>query len=148
MRRLRDYVQLDLVQPIELRGKATRYARSELLRVFAIRRMRAEHASLPQIKQKLRAVSERDLEAWLRTTPLPPEAAAALGFNVEVAKSEPEAPSHVVMVQGSSTWQRVPLLPGLELMIAADASQAVLRAAQRVCEEFIPSRSATNTANT
>jgi hypothetical protein len=36
-----------------------------------------------------------------------------------------------------STWQRVCLLPGLELMIAADASPVVLSAARRICEEYV-----------
>jgi DNA-binding transcriptional MerR regulator len=147
-RRIRFYLEHRLIEPSEFRGTATRYQRRELLRVLGIARLRAETgANLAEIKRKLDGLGDRDLEAWLRTQPLPLEAAAALGFPISRAHSEPSAhaPDAAVstlkgqagVAQTGSTWQRVCLLPGLELMLAADASPAVMRAARRICEEYV-----------
>jgi hypothetical protein len=35
------------------------------------------------------------------------------------------------------TWQRVRLLPGLELMVRSDASPAVRRAAQSIYDDYV-----------
>jgi hypothetical protein len=40
----------------------------------------------------------------------------------------------------STTWQRIALLPGLELLIDAAASPAVRRAAQSICAEYVGGR--------
>jgi DNA-binding transcriptional MerR regulator len=154
VRRLRHYVQLGLIQPSEFRGTATRYQRRELLRVLGIQRMRAEQASMVKIKQTLQTLSDHELEAWLRTGPLSNEAAAALGPASQVASGISLAlaesgragagAANAGFGVDSSTWQRVCLLPGLELMIAANASPAVIRAAQSICDEYLarPSSSA------
>jgi DNA-binding transcriptional MerR regulator len=147
VRRLRHYVQMDLIQPSEFRGTATRYQRRELLRLLGIQRMRAEHASLSKIKHTLQPLSDQELEGWLRTGPLSAEAAAALGpatqaasaaslALAEGARARPDA-ANAGLGMDSSTWQRVCLLPGLELMIAANASPAVMRAAQSICDEYL-----------
>jgi hypothetical protein len=35
------------------------------------------------------------------------------------------------------SWQRIALLPGLELLLRADAKEAARSAAQRICEEYV-----------
>jgi hypothetical protein len=148
VRRIRNHLEHRLIEPTEVRGIATRYQRRELLRVLGIARLRAEtSANLTAIKRKLDALGDRDLEAWLRTQPLPPAAAAALGFPMPAAhrKSTAYGPGGLApasnLQPGSarigSTRQRVSLLPGLELMIAADASPAALNAAHRIWEEYV-----------
>jgi DNA-binding transcriptional MerR regulator len=143
VRRLRYYVQIKLLQSSEFRGTATRYQRLELLRALGIQRLRAERASLLTIKQTLHALGERELEAWLRAGPLPPEAASALGLATDLASAPAINVSaradamHAAVAPGSSTWQRVTLLPGLELMIATDASPVVQRAARSICAEYV-----------
>jgi DNA-binding transcriptional MerR regulator len=80
VRRLRDYVFRDLIQPIERRGTATRYARGQLVRLMAIKRLRAElDLTLADIKREMDAKGERELEAWILTGPLPSTVLAALG---------------------------------------------------------------------
>lgn len=141
VRRLRYYVEHRLIEPMEFRGTATRYPRRELLRVLGFVRLRAETgAKLAVIKRKLDMLGERELEEWLSTQPVPAEAAAALGMSLNAnapgdASPAPSASSR----SAASTWQRVCLLPGLELMIAAQATPAVLRAADRICKEYIGS---------
>jgi len=34
-------------------------------------------------------------------------------------------------------WQRITLLPGLELFLRADAPEAARSAAQRICDEYV-----------
>ena len=150
VRRIRNYLEHRLIAPTEFRGTATRYPRRELMRVLGIARLRAETgANLAEIKRKLDELGERDLEAWLQTQPLPLPAAAALGFRPASAGVATMAPKlQAAGAHARSTWQRVSLLPGLELMIAADASPAVLSAAQRICEEYVgPVESAQATPN-
>jgi DNA-binding transcriptional MerR regulator len=159
VRRIRYYLEHRLIEPIEFRGTATRYQRRELLRVLGIARLRAETgANLAEIRRKLDGLGDRDLEAWLRTQPLPLAAAAALGFaSPPGAQTSPSAngssaPAPVLkdrvgVAKNGSTWQRVSLLPGLELMIAADASPAVLSAANQICEVYArPTEPASNRA--
>jgi DNA-binding transcriptional MerR regulator len=152
VRRLRYYVQLDLIEPSEFRGTSTRYQRRELLRLLGVLRMQsAARLSLAEIKRKLQLLSEPELEAWLVSQPLPPTAAAALGLSLSdaVAVRSPDDPTHAGSVsaagslgQGGSTWQRIQLLPGLELMLCADASPAVRRAARSICDEYLGAASA------
>lgn len=132
-RKLRNYLEHRLIVPSEFRGTATRYQRRELLRALAVARLRAETgATLAEIKRKLDVLGDRELEAWLATKPLPPAAAALLHV---ATPADATPPSPAGPLHGASTWQRVSLLPGLELMIAADASPLVLRAAQKMCED-------------
>jgi DNA-binding transcriptional MerR regulator len=158
LRTLRYYVQLGLLRPLEFRGTATRYPRRELLRLLGIPRMRAEtRASLAEIKRKLDALADPELEAWLLSGPLPPGAAAALEapgraaadiprFDASRAagNSEPctfdagtSAPVSRHERGPVETWQRVCLLPGLELMLRSDASPAVRRAAQSIYDDYV-----------
>jgi DNA-binding transcriptional MerR regulator len=127
--RLRYYVQLKLLRPLEFRGAATRYPRRELLRLLGILRMRSEtRASLAEIKQKLDTLTDPELEGWLLAGPLPAAAAAALGVpaadsprfvaSPAAGNSEPcafdggtSAPVARRERAAVETWQRVCLLP-------------------------------------
>jgi DNA-binding transcriptional MerR regulator len=153
VRRLRHYIDLNLLEPLEFRGTATRYPRRALLRLLATLRLRAESRfGLTEIKRKLDALGDNELQAWLQSGPLTPAAAAALGL----ASPTPAAVSgtdHTRSTRGnhgkadttqptplcasSSTWQRIVLLPGLELMISSEASPVVRRAAQSICAEYV-----------
>jgi hypothetical protein len=45
--------------------------------------------------------------------------------------------SNYTRPRAKRTRPSVCLLPGLELMLAADASPVVVRAAQRICDEYV-----------
>jgi DNA-binding transcriptional MerR regulator len=154
VRTLRYYVQLKLLEPSEFRGTITRYQRLELLRLLGILRMKSEaRVSLSEIRRKLRALSERELEAWLATGPVPAAAAAALGITVESARSgslggAAETSGETPLLSSNhsparlgrgpvETWHRVCLLPGLELMVSCDATPATMRAAQSICDDYV-----------
>lgn len=155
VRRLRDYVFRDLIQPLERRGTATRYPRSQLVRVMAIKRMRAESGlELAVIKRRMDAMGERELEAWILTAPLPDAVTRALGrldappgegqpgiagsasrgrqFNATGAAGAEHASTNLPL----DAWYHVELLPGLVLQVRATASPAVKSAAKRICDEY------------
>lgn len=145
IRTLRYYLQVGLIQPVELRGNATRYARRELLRLLYILRAKAAPGSkLKAIKRDLDALGESDLEAWLLRQPVAPNVLEALGLKARSATPAPLAAfGGVAALSTLSTeaWQRVRLLPGLELMVSAEASTEVKGIAQQICSLALGSRS-------
>lgn len=161
VRRLRDYVFRDLIQPLERRGTATRYPRSQLVRVMAIKRMRAEEGlNLDEIKRRMDAMGERELEAWIAAGPLPSAVLQALGLATGQAGTNAAGaassngggtlpwPGSAVAGQeraaagntAVAAWYHVQLLPGLVLQFSATASPAVKSAAKRICDEYLPTR--------
>jgi DNA-binding transcriptional MerR regulator len=151
IRTLRYYVQLDLLEPSEFRGNITRYQRRELLRLVGVLRLQAEtRLTLIDIKRKLHDMDESQLENWLRTGAMPPLAADALGIAIATptAVQAHNVPASVELTQDTSgqlqgsgdkaeAWQRIHLLPGLELMVSADASPIALRVAQRIWADYV-----------
>ena len=143
VRTLRNYVTKGLLTPTEFRGTATRYQRREVLRLLAAMRARKEtKLTLDEIKRKLDALAESELEAWLRKGPLPAPASAALGIVPEPAPRDVDAEADPIRALERwqpqlDTWQRIRLLPGLELMLGPTASPAAMRAAQKICGEYL-----------
>lgn len=136
IRTLRYYLERGLIEPLEFRGTATRYSRRELLRVLGIIRIQAEtRASLSDIKRRLDELSTRELEDWLRTQPLPPTVTEALGIQGPgpTVRSSEALPT----MANTAMWQRITLLPGLELLVAAAASPAVQRAARSIYADYV-----------
>jgi DNA-binding transcriptional MerR regulator len=145
LRTVRYYVELGLLQPIELRGTATRYARRELFRLLCVLRMKtAPGSSLSAIKKELDTLDEDELEAWLSSEPLPQAVAAALGLDDPSALVgrrpvlEPSpVPFGLSRVPALETWHRIRLLPGLELMVSSEASAAVRGIAQKIYQDCV-----------
>ena len=140
VRTLRNYVTAGLITPLELRGTSTRYARRELLRLLAVLRGRKEtKLTLAAMKQKLDAFAEGDLEAWLRAGPVPPLASAALGFPPEAPReTEPSAERSLERWSAQTeTWQRIQLLPGMDLLLGPNPSPAVTGAARAICAQYL-----------
>ena len=138
IRRLRDYVFRDLIQPIERRGTATRYDRAQLVRLMAIKRLRAEsELELADIRRRMDAMGERELEAWLANGPLPPSVLEALGGSPVATKPDGASETSPSENPAFIAWHHVQLLPGLTLQVSASASPAVRAAAKRIYEEYI-----------
>src|SRR5262249_34822976 len=128
VRTLRNYIGAGIIQPLEFRGTATRYARRDFLRLLRLLRMytTAHKLRLSEIKRELDALSDNELEAWVITQPLSPTVAAALGV-VPVVPGEATSKGNQDAIRGivAEGWQRFRLLPGLELSVSVDASAAV-----------------------
>ena len=83
---------------------------------------------------------ERVLEARVRTVPLPAPVMAALGLTPPPAAPDLEPPTGDALARYGSqleTWERIQLLPGLELMLGPHASLAAKRAASKICGEYL-----------
>jgi DNA-binding transcriptional MerR regulator len=155
VRRIRYYVEHSLIRPLEIRGTATRYQRTELLRLLAISRIRTEKTwKLDALKRELERLGEDELERLVLASPLPPAAAAALG----VTPSAVPSTTHDLMgnvrwglarensnsiepfpglAESVETWHHVELLPGLKLLVSSKASSAVRSVAKKIWDEFL-----------
>jgi DNA-binding transcriptional MerR regulator len=101
-RAVRYYLGQGLLPAAEFRGGSTRYGEEHLLRLRAIQRLRAEE------RLRLRAIRVR----------LAKLSAAGAGAALP--------PSEVGDLVGA-LWERIPLLPGLELHLRRDAAPLVRR---------------------
>lgn len=144
-RTVRYYVQRGLLPAPAFRGKDTSYSREHLVRLKAIRRLQEAFLPLDAIAVELARRSLEELEALAATKDgraVTKDGAAKDGA-ADVTKDGPyrsvgerqkeagEASSAVVR-----TYQRIELLPGLELAVALDAPDASVRAAERIIEDF------------
>jgi DNA-binding transcriptional MerR regulator len=142
-RTIRYYVEQGLLGRPEFRGTATRYQRSHLLRLLAIQRLKSEGVpSLSAIKQRIDAAGEAELLAAVSARP--PSTAVATALGLPVSGAAPVSTQSASMVSGGAAaapeeaeltgeaWRRVLLLPGLELLLAEDASPAVRQVARQI----------------
>jgi hypothetical protein len=103
-----------------------------------------ERSTLAAKKRKMEAMGDEQLEQWLRSGSLPPKAAQALGMDVTpnnnvtpgVVLKEPGIGIAVAQT-AVEHWQRLTILPGLDLMLRADAKEAARIVAQRIIETYV-----------
>ena len=143
---LRYYLQQRILRPIELRGTSTRYQRTDLLRLLGIMRLKSDGKStLAEKQRRLDSMSAGQLEEWLSSGPIVPAVAAALGLQASAQTVATGSAAMPAMPKTSMDlgrapnefWQRITLLPGLELFLRADAPEAARSAAQRICDEYV-----------
>lgn len=120
-RTLRRWTHAGVLAPPELRGPATRYPAGHRERLLAAVKLREQHLSLEEIRQRLEAQAPTpDLRV---TTPSPaPEV----------------APTTTASVAGfaGEAWERVVLIPGLELHLSTNGSALLRRLAQEIVERY------------
>lgn len=155
VRRIRYYVAQDLIHPLEIRGTATRYSRTQLLRLLAIPHIRTVKTwKLDALKHELERLGEVELERLVTSHPLSPAASAALGmdpsnlaassstqartFGWPAATRDSSTALHLTSLTSDSIelWHHVELLPGLKLLLSSNASVAVRSVAKKICDEF------------
>jgi DNA-binding transcriptional MerR regulator len=103
------YVRQGLLAKPAFYGTATRYGRVHLLRLLYIERLQGDGMrALKAIKQRLDALSERELEALVAAQPLSAAVAAALGLAAPLpGGAAPARPSaNGVPAGGCSTQSR------------------------------------------
>jgi DNA-binding transcriptional MerR regulator len=116
-RAVRYYLGQGLLPAAEFRGGSTRYGEEHLLRLRAIQRLRAEERlRLRAIRVRLAKLSPDEIAAL--AAPKPQRSAAGAGAALP--------PSEVGDLVGA-LWERIPLLPGLELHLRRDAAPLVRR---------------------
>lgn len=131
-RTIRYYVQRGLLPAPAFHGKDTTYGPEHLLRLRALKRLQQAHLPLEAIQARLDAASEAELEriasagvVELELPPLPePAPRPRRGHGPRPAAPERER------------WERVALLPGLELHVSDAASPEVRRIAEQLMTQI------------
>ncbi|MCC6554843.1 MAG: MerR family transcriptional regulator [Polyangiaceae bacterium] len=124
-RGVRYYLKRGILPAVEFRGGSTRYGDEHLARLRAIVRLRTEERlRLTAIKARLAKLSPSEIAAL---------AAGTEGGAAGAAVSPPpRAASSPAPVAGGEVWERIALLPGLELHVRRDAAPVVRRFAAEV----------------
>jgi len=122
---LHSWIDRGLLTPVPFRGAATAYGASFQLRARIIAKLRREGVHLDEIHEQLQA-SDEALAQRHGYAPSPAEATVA---------------AREGSIAGASPWERVELLPGLELHVASTASAFVRRIAAEVAERYRASAS-------
>jgi len=122
---LHSWIDRGLLTPVPFRGAVTSYGASFQLRARIIAKLRREGVHLDEIHGELQA-SDEALAQRHGYAPKPAEASAATSAGA---------------LAGASPWERVELLPGLELHVASTASAFVRRVAAEVAERYRASAS-------
>ncbi len=120
-RGVRFYVERGLLPRPEGRGTGPIYTEEHLIRLRAIRRLRAERVPVDEIRARLSRLS-RDEIVRLGAPPAPPAPPPA-----SPAAADPAERSYP-----ADPWDRVILLPGLELHVRGDAGPLVRRLAAEI----------------
>jgi DNA-binding transcriptional MerR regulator len=116
---LHSWIDRGLLTPVPFRGAVTAYGPSFQLRAKVIAKLRREGMHLDEIHEQLQASDE--------------VLAQRHGYATK--------PAEASALAGASPWERVELLPGLELHVAASASAFVRRVAAEVAERYRASAS-------
>ncbi len=153
-RTVRYYVSAGVLPAPQFRSKATRYHRSHLLRLLAVQRFQREAGlKLAHCQQRLNAMPTAELERFALAPPLTPEQAAALGLPPVSPDPSPERTPGPGATQGGTVqvhqasagaveiWQRMVLMPGLEMSLSSAASPAARAFAERLWGEVVMRRS-------
>jgi DNA-binding transcriptional MerR regulator len=106
-----------LIGPPSRRGPRSTYDEAQVLRIEAIQKLRARKMGLAAIKRWLLSATRDQVEALVR----PPAPAAPVAAPVGVH---------------GERWERVGLLPGLELHVRSDAGPLVQRLASEIAERY------------
>lgn len=142
-RTVRYYVQRGLLPAPEFRGRDTTYGDDHLQRLLAIKRLQAAHLPLDEIQARLHGATSSELERLVSgsvavlagreppPSPIPP--ASFPGRHPYRAPlrpdpTYPDAPASDV----PELWQRIVLVPGVELLVRDDADPEARRLAREI----------------
>jgi len=161
-RTIRTYIARKMVPPPVGNGPAAVYGDEHVLRLTAIKRLRAEGRSLDAVQAQLAAMSPAQVRAYVRRTqprePAPPPAPQAApspvdppaldGEPVPSARSLPpvdhgtratltaRAWADAGSLPETPRWGIFPLLPGMALMVREDAAPIVRNSAAEILARF------------
>jgi DNA-binding transcriptional MerR regulator len=117
-RTIRYWYKQGLFVPPPFAGPGTRYLREHRLRILSIQKLREEGLKLPQIRRQLAAMSLGEMEALL--APPPP-----------AVRAPPPEPTYA-----AERWERIVLVPGLELFVSGSGGPILRRMAQQIVDHF------------
>jgi DNA-binding transcriptional MerR regulator len=125
-RAVRYYAERGLLPRAPFRGSSTAYDEEHLLQLKAVHRLRREERlGLDAIRARLARLSRAELEALAQ----PPPAQAP-------SPAEPAAPTAELSPAGAERWDRIVLLPGMELHLRSDATPLLRRLAREIQAQY------------
>lgn len=140
-RTLHYWMSCGLLQPPPFRGWATVYGRDYVARAKAIKALRDEGLSTAQIGEELaardRAAKARALAAAAATTAAR-EAAPALAAPAHSVSEGATRPPPPLAPYPSEPWERIVLVPGLELHVNLAGGQILRRMAREIYSHYGP----------
>lgn len=120
-RAVRYYAERGLLPKAPFRGSSTTYGEEHLVQLKAVHRLRREERlGLDAIRARLARLSRAEIEALAQ----PPRPA------------EPPAPAAEPPPANAERWDRVVLLPGMELHLRSDASPLLRRLAREIQAQY------------
>ncbi|HLM74968.1 MAG TPA: helix-turn-helix domain-containing protein [Polyangiaceae bacterium] len=153
-RTIRYYVQRGLLPAPAFHGRDTTYDRSHLLRLQVIKKLQEGHLPLDEIQARIGAASEKDLERILVSAGVAAGAAAPKGAGSRGGPYRSSAPQDPPTDTDTNTntntntntknagsgalerWDRIHLMPGLELHVRSDAGADAMRAALEIQSQY------------
>jgi hypothetical protein len=140
-RTIRNYIVRGLIPRPKGHGLAAEYSEDAMIRAVAIGRMRAEGQHIDLITEKVARWTQAEFREFVDATaprPSPPDDAAPEPAPPPVVDGTLER--RVVRGEGglreAPCYHVVTLLPGITLMVDADAPEIVLRIATEICERY------------
>ncbi len=125
-RMIRQYIQRGLMPHATGRGTGPVYNDNHLVRLRAIRSLLSRGYGLDQIRKRLDSMTPEDL-ARLGAPPLPPSAEPP---------TTASSPAVTPFLQSAEPWERIELVPGLELHARSNAGPLVRRLAEEIAARY------------
>jgi DNA-binding transcriptional MerR regulator len=144
-RGIRFYVASGLIDPPQLRGRHTRYSELQAQTIELVQKLqREEGLALEAIRERIVKLTPAEISAMVRPspppappppTPLPepPSPPVPVALPPPVAEAKPLA---------RPSWERLEILPGLEIHVRSDASPHVRSTLREIERQFLESADA------
>lgn len=131
------YIREGLLPPARFRGPATRYEREHLVRIVAIKKLqREEKLSLAHVKRRLRTLTPEQIEELGGGELANGDAAkysGAAGAPTVATGAVASGPTSSTM----TTWERLEILPGIELLVRSNVSAHARRVVREIEAQFL-----------
>lgn len=128
---LKSWHRLNVVPRPPFRGPATTYPRELFLRVLAAVTLRNGGLRPSAVRARLASMSAQDIAALLGDEIAPPPAAVAAERVLARTAAAPAAPT-----LPTRAWERVTLVPGLEVWFDAQGPAALRRLAAEIYRQY------------
>jgi DNA-binding transcriptional MerR regulator len=139
-RTIRYYVQRGLLPAPAFHGKDTTYERGHLLRLQVIKKLQQSHMPLEEIQARITAASAAELERMLSQTQSRAGASAEpapRGGPYRAPGARDPLPVHIPSAAGQpERWERIHVMPGLEVHVRSDAGPEARRAAREIQSQY------------
>lgn len=134
-RTVRYYVQRGLLPAPEFKGKDTSYGREHLVRLLAIKRLQAAHLPLDEIEARLASAPLNEIERIASGSVTSVELPPPRDPPNRGRRGQVYFPGPIEMPR-AERWERVELVPGLEIHLRSDASPEAQRIAREIRSRY------------